>query len=116
MDEKQGSNNEGIPGVPVKNEEPGDKGLAVLGYILPILFFLLLVTESKNKGFAKYHANQQLNLLIAYICAMALTAISLGLLVFTYIVPVVLAVIGLIRALNGEMKPLPIFGRLDLIK
>src|SRR3989338_4006522 len=116
MDEKQGSNNEGIPGVPVKNEEPGDKGLAVLGYILPILFFLLLVTESKNKGFAKYHANQQLNLLIAYICAMALTAISLGLLVFVYIFPVIFAVMGILHVINGEMKPIPLFGKLKLIK
>ena len=41
------------------------KMYAILGYILPFLFFLPLLSESsKNNPFARFHANQQLILLI----------------------------------------------------
>ena len=45
-----------------------NKVMAIVGYILPILFFVpLLSEESKKSPFAKFHANQQLNLLLAAI-------------------------------------------------
>jgi hypothetical protein len=34
------------------------KALAIVGYIIPILFFIPLVTDAKNNTFAKFHANQ----------------------------------------------------------
>lgn len=44
-----------------------NKLMAIIGYIIPILFFIPLVSDAKNSPFAKFHANQQLNLLLAAI-------------------------------------------------
>lgn len=44
-----------------------NKVMAIVGYILPILFFIPLVSDAKNSPFAKFHANQQLNFLLAAI-------------------------------------------------
>ena len=44
-----------------------NKAMAIIGYIIPILFFIPLVTEAKDSVYAKFHANQQLILLIASI-------------------------------------------------
>ena len=44
-----------------------NKAMAIVGYIIPILFFIPLVTDAKNSPFAKFHANQQLNLLISWV-------------------------------------------------
>jgi len=49
-----------------KADAESNKALAIVGYIIPILFFIPLINESsKNSPFAKFHANQQLVLLIA---------------------------------------------------
>ncbi len=98
-----------------------NKAMGIIGYILPILFFIPLVTEAKNSPFAKYHANQQLNLLLAAIVVNVVGSIipivgwfiilplgSLGL--------IILAIIGIINAAKGEMKPLPLIGGFNLIK
>ena len=98
------------------------KTLAIIGYIIPILFFIPLTTEAKNNEFAKYHANQQLNLLlflvIGHAAATALAFILIGLLIFPiiYIGGVIFIVMGVINAANGAMKPLPVIGKIQLIK
>jgi hypothetical protein len=58
-----------------------NKALAIIGYILPILFFIpLLNDQSKNSPFAKFHANQQLVLLIASLLSgLILTDLGIGL-------------------------------------
>lgn len=114
---------------PVQNEpvaggnEVGDhKALAIIGYIIPILFFVPLVTAAKDNKFAKYHANQQLNLLlflvVGHAAATALTFILIGLLLFPiiYVGGVIFIVMGAINAANGVMKPLPVIGKIQLIK
>lgn len=98
---------------------------AVLGYILPFLFFLPLLSEStKNDPFAKFHANQQLNLFLASIALMVLNNILYLILYFIAfaLVPLVwlgllvLAIMGIISALHGEMKELPLIGKFRLLK
>ena len=55
-----------------------NKALAIVGYIIPILFFIPLLNESsKNSPFAKFHANQQLVLLISAFAG-AVTALQAG--------------------------------------
>ena len=113
----------------VAKADPADveknKAMAIVGYIVQILFFVPLVTEDGKKSpFAKFHANQQLNLLLfgagAYIVSMVLVAMSFGLLFFVpmlvWIADLVLIVMGVINAANGEMKPLPVIGGFTLIK
>lgn len=98
-----------------------NKAMAIIGYIIPILFFIPLVTEAKNSPFAKFHANQQLNLLIAAVVVNVVGGIIpfIGwflLLPIGSIIILVLAIMGLINAIGGKMKKLPIIGGFEIIK
>ncbi|EKE10811.1 MAG: hypothetical protein ACD_15C00195G0002 [uncultured bacterium] len=98
-----------------------NKAMAIIGYILPILFFIPLVTDAKNSPFAKFHANQQLNLLLAAI-AVNVVGTIIPILGWFIILPLgtlalfVIAVLGIINAARGEKKALPIIGGFSLIK
>jgi len=98
------------------------KVMAIIGYILPILFFIPLVTDAKNNQFARFHANQQLNLLlfavIGNIVASVTVVIAIGVLLYpvVQIASLVFMIMGIINAAKMEMKPLPLIGKFNLIK
>jgi uncharacterized membrane protein len=98
-----------------------NKAMAIVGYIIPILFFIPLVTEAKNSVFAKFHANQQLNLLLAAIAVNVVGGI-IPILGWFIILPIgtimllVFAIMGIINGAKGEMKKLPLIGGFELIK
>ena len=106
---------------PISADAEKNKAMAIVGYIIPILFFIPLVTEAKNSPFAKFHANQQLNLLLAAI-AVNVVGTIIPILGWFIILPLgtilifVLAIMGIINAVKGELKKLPIIGGLELIK
>lgn len=86
-----------------KTAKPHEKntGMAVVAYIL---FFIPLLTDSKNDPFVKYHVKQGLVLFIAFI--------------FSNLIPVigpticfVFLIIGIMNALNGVEKQLPFIGQ-----
>ncbi|MDZ7720486.1 MAG: hypothetical protein U5K72_16850 [Balneolaceae bacterium] len=93
----------------------------IIGYIFPILFFLPLVTEAKDNTFAKYHANQQLLLLLFLIigntAASILTVILIGLLIYpiVWIYGLVCMVLGILNVVNDREKPLPIIGTITTL-
>ncbi|MCX6763693.1 MAG: DUF4870 domain-containing protein [Candidatus Moranbacteria bacterium] len=100
-----------------------NKAMAIVGYIIPILFFIPLVNESsKNSPFAKFHANQQLNFLIftvvGYIVSTILMFVIIG--IFLWVIVVIMSIVflimGIINAANGTMKKLPIIGGFQIIK
>ena len=99
-----------------------NKVMAIVGYIIPIMFFIPLVTDAKNSPFAKFHANQQLVLLICGIgfnvAVMILSSILrfLGFIGIFGLVLFVLAIMGIINAARGEMKPLPVIGGFQILK
>ena len=86
-------------------------GMAAIAYII---FFIPLLTEAKDNPFVKYHVKQGLVLFlfsfIAYL--VAIMAPILGWILFPVfkIAIAVLAIIGIINAVNGEQKPLPFIG------
>lgn len=101
------------------------KGLAILGYILPFLFFLPLVNEkSKHNEFARFHANQHLILLIAIVGLYVVhnllyMMLFLGGLFLSQLINLaflVFMVLGIINAVKGEMKELPLIGGFNLLK
>jgi uncharacterized membrane protein len=115
---------------PTMNESPKadsqdvekNKLMAIVGYILPILFFVPLINEeSKKSPFAKFHANQQLVLLIAAVIVNIVGTI-IPILGWFIILPlgsiflIVVAILGIINASKGEMKKLPIIGGFEIIK
>jgi uncharacterized membrane protein len=86
-------------------------GMAVVAYII---FFIPLLTESKNDPFVKYHVKQGLVLLI---CGIAVSIIVNIIPVFYVIIApildlvlLVLLIIGIMNAVNGLEKPLPLIG------
>ncbi len=103
-------------------EADDNKIMAIIGYIIPLLFFIPLLDDEKKKiPFVKFHANQQLNLLLAGFIVSTLGGIIpvLGwfiILPLGMIASLVLAIIGVINASKGEMKELPLIGGFQLIK
>ena len=101
-----------------------NKAMAIVGYIIPILFFIPLVTDAKDSPFAKFHANQQLLLLISYfalsvVCSVIVLIIPLYFLRLHRLCSIALFVLGIIWAISasrGEKKPLPVIGGIEIIK
>ncbi len=97
---------------------------SIIGYILPILFFVpLLSDKTKNVPAVRFHANQQLVLLLSAIVLNIVVSILVGMipaLAFlaqvVYLVIVVFAVLGILHAVKGEQKPLPVIGGFKIIK
>lgn len=116
------SNQPRPPSTPQGSGDAQHKAIAIVGYIIPILFFVPLLSEAKKNAYAKFHANQQLNLLlwwvVGHIVAAILMIIIIGALLYVvvYIGGVIFMVMGVINAANERMKPLPLIGKIQLIK
>jgi uncharacterized membrane protein len=88
-------------------------GMAVVAYIL---FFVPLLTEAKDDPFVKFHVKQGLTLLIASIALQVVGAV-IPVLGWFLVIPLasiatlVLFVIGIMHAINGEEKELPLIGK-----
>ena len=104
------------------------KAFAIAGYLLPLLFFVPLLSEKgKHSTFARFHANQQLILFIAivilYVAMRGLFMYSLfmfmpliaPLFMLAQLGILVLVILGIINAAQGKMKPLPLIGKFQLI-
>lgn len=121
---------------PERTYEPdGDPHTLGIGAITmfsyyPILFWIPLVA-AKNSRFARYHASQGLNLLLASVAYLIVTgiltgiafAISFGfgtvlsmLLSLSSLVLLVFIIMGIVHVCKGEMKPLPLIGGFQIIK
>lgn len=90
-----------------------NKVYAILAYLG--ILVLVPILAAKDSRFAQYHANQGLVLfLTSIICGFVIWipvvgwALGIGILV--------LWVMGIVNAAQGEMKPLPIIGGIELIK
>ncbi|MFH1354311.1 MAG: DUF4870 domain-containing protein [bacterium] len=111
------------PPPPASGDDSQHKTIAILGYILPFLFFIpLLSEEAKGNRFAKYHANQQLNLLLWWVVGSVLASMLMFIFIGALLYPivciggVVFMIMGIINASNGETKPLPLIGKIELLK
>ena len=92
-----------------------NKVMAVLAHIL---FFIPLLA-AKDSKFARFHTNQGLVLFLGGIIASVVAVIPvIGWIVapIAGLVITVLAVIGIINALNGRAKELPVIGKFKILK
>lgn len=118
-----------VPGAPAQadiKDAQDNKAMAVLAYII----FLIPLFAAKESPFARYHTNQGLVLAIAAVAygivysilSAIVLAISwrlylvVSILGWVGVVFAVLSVIGIINAVNGRMKPLPIIGGIKILK
>lgn len=94
-----------------------NKLMAVFAYII---FFIPLIAARESK-FAMYHANQGLLVFLAAVIINIVGSI-IPLIGWFLIIPLgnlaVLAyvIIGIINAVNGVQKPLPLIGKIEIIK
>lgn len=125
-------NNRFVPPNSDQQFDPADveknKAMGGLAYIL---FFLPLVACPDSK-YGRFHANQGLLLLITSIAAGIVVSIITGLVAFTFsyllysllaiistalwLAVAVLGIIGLINGFTGKAKPLPVIGKITIIK
>lgn len=99
-----------------------NKVMAIVGYIVPILFFVPLINDSsKNSPFAKFHAGQQLNLLLFWVLGWIVSAVLMIILIgfllefIVWIAGIVFMILGIVAAAKGEMKPLPLIGGIKIL-
>ena len=108
--------------------------MAVLSYI--IFFVPLLVGAHKTSPFVKFHANQGTvlfiscvafsiiySILFAIFSAILIATLAFGiwavvstLLSLLWILPTVLVILGIVNAVTGKCKPLPVIGKFTIIK
>ncbi len=102
--------------IPTESDIQQNKGMAIVAYIL---FFVPLLA-AKESPYAQYHARQGFNL---FLLALA-TNVVLG------IIPIIgwlllplanlcilgLVIIGILAAANGQVKPLPLIGKYEILK
>lgn len=95
---------------------------AILGYILPFLFFLPLLGEkTKNVPYVRFHANQQLVFLVVVVAEGILEDFLPLSFYYSFsqifgIVLIAYSIIGIINAYKGEAKELPFIGWFKILK
>ena len=104
--------------LPPKEVEDG-KAFAILSYaagFIGVPFFIVPLIM-RNNTYSLYHAKQCLMLWIVGVIAGSVAGFSMLLCIGFILLPIVgitmlvLDVMGLINALNGQMKPLPVIGK-----
>ncbi|WP_239616770.1 DUF4870 domain-containing protein [Cohnella mopanensis] len=98
-----------------ENDIQQNKGMAILAYIL---FFIPLLA-AKESPFAQFHAKQGLNLFLLGLAIYIVSVIIpfLGALYSLADLGVLaLAIYGIVNAVNGRMKPLPLIGQIVILK
>ncbi|HWJ03729.1 MAG TPA: hypothetical protein VNU93_08615 [Verrucomicrobiae bacterium] len=102
---------------PEQTDVEKNKVYAVLAYLI---FFIPLLA-AKDSKFATYHANQGLILFLAALIINVAGSI-IPVIGWFLILPLgdlailVLAIMGILKAVNGQMAPLPLIGKFTIIK
>ena len=93
-----------------------DKTVAIVAYLTLIGFIAAVIIHSNKKTrLGAYHLRQMLGFILTSFAVVILVIIPiLGwiLIPIFYICMIVLWIMGLIAAINGEMKPMPVVGPL----
>lgn len=93
-----------------------NKVMAILAYFI---FFLPLIA-AKDSKFARFHANQGLIVLLVSIVGAIVGSMLNSIVPFfsmiTSLATLALAILGILNAANGEMKELPVVGKISIIK
>ena len=105
----------------LKKDAEDNKIMGILAYLG--ILFLVPYLAAKESPFAKFHANQGCVLFIAeialYVVAFILVFIPyIGWLIsyVLYLGCFVLMILGIVNAVKGEMKELPLIGKFTILK
>lgn len=100
-----------------KNDIFENKKFAIAAYFGPFVIFAAL--KSKKSPFARFHGNQGLIVFVLYILSVLIMLIpgygkALG--VMTILISLSFSLLGAFNASKGEMKRLPIVGKINILK
>jgi len=90
-------------------EAESGKGMAIVAYL--IFFVPLIMDDARKNKFVMFHTEQAILLLILNIIALIITMVTCGIGVVFYIPVLIFYVLGIINAVKGEAKPLPLIGQ-----
>lgn len=94
------------------------KTIAIISYITLIgTFVAYLMNNNKKNAFAKFHIGQALRawitgIVMSIIANILVNITDMGFLSYLSYTGLVLAIIGLVNAMNGEVKKIPIVGEI----
>ena len=80
--------------------------------LLGIIF--ALIVRDENDEFITHHLNNNVVLLIGFLISAFLSIVLIGGLLAIYLI--VMMIMGIISAYNGDMKELPLIGKIRIIK
>ncbi len=93
-------------------ENKDDKAIAVFSYLWILWIAAYILYEKKKSGFNLFHLRQGLGLFIIWIINVILSSFLPATISFIlYIAIAVFEIIGIISALKGEQKELPLIGK-----
>jgi uncharacterized membrane protein len=84
------------------------KTMAIIAYF--IFFIPLLVEDAKNNKFAMFHTEQSIVLLIINVIIAIIGTITCGIGFILYIPLLVLYIMGIVYAAQGQVKEVPLVG------
>ncbi|RPF51064.1 DUF4870 domain-containing protein [Aquisalibacillus elongatus] len=117
MSDEQVKENEEVKSEETSKDAEENKGMGVVAYII---FFIPLLA-AKESEFAMYHANQGLLLLLTAIIINTVGTI-IPIIGWLLILPLgnlfvfILWILGIINSARGQMKPLPLIGKFEILK
>ena len=80
--------------------------------LLPLIFGFAV--RDKSDEFITFHLNQALVVFLGVLISMLLSAFIIGILLGLYII--VMDIMGMVRAYQGSMEPLPLIGKIKIVK
>ena len=91
--------------------EPKNTGMAVIAYLI---FFVPLLTDAKDDAFVKFHVKQGIILFVAWILVTIFSMVPIiGWMLgpILWVALLLLLLVGILNAVNGEKKELPFIGQ-----
>jgi uncharacterized membrane protein len=85
------------------------KTMAIVAYL--VFFIPLLMDDMRKNNYVMFNTEQSIVLLLLNIAAGIVGAITCGIGLVLYIPWLILLIMGIMNAANGEVKPLPVIGQ-----
>lgn len=90
-------------------EAESGKAMAIVAYL--IFFVPFLIDDAKKNRFVMYHTEQAIVLLLVNLGVTVIGIVTCGFGFILSIPVLVFYILGIVNAVNGEAKPLPLIGQ-----
>ena len=95
-------------------QTPGNRALAMCLYTGLLALIFGFVARDNSDEFITHHLNQALVILIGCVISCFLSFILIGIALGIFLL--VVTIMGMVSAYNGEMKELPLIGKIKIVK